>query len=38
MSEFQPNRKIDVSLLNPGIYIIELVTNESRITEKLIVK
>ena len=31
-------KKIDISSLNSGIYFIELITNETRITKKLIVK
>ena len=38
LSEFKPATSIDVSSLNPGIYIVELVTNSTRFKEKLIIE
>jgi hypothetical protein len=38
LSEFQSNRKIDITSLKSGIYVIELITNQTRIREKLIIK
>lgn len=38
LSAFRPYEKIDVSSLKSGIYVIELITNEARITQKLIIK
>ena len=38
LSEFKPATSIDVSSLNPGIYIVELVTNSTRFIEKIIIE
>lgn len=37
-SEFRPENTVDVSLINPGLYIIEFVTSKTRFNEKLIIR
>ena len=36
-TEFQPQNTVDVSFINPGLYIVEFVTSKARFKEKLLI-
>ena len=38
LTEFRPDKTIDISSINPGLYIVEFITSKYRFKKKLIIK